>query len=75
MRNSGSTTFRADFIDRGHDSGHTTVPVRKYVVEEKEAKEKEEEEETEEPMCVRHGEEVYVVGGSTEELDFHHRYT
>ena len=74
MRNGGSTTFRADFIDRGHDSGHTTVPVRKYVVEEKKAKE-EEEEETEEPMCVRHGEEVYVVGGSTEELDFHHRCT
>lgn len=50
MRNGGST-FRADSIDRGRDGGHTTVPVRKYVVEE------EKEEETEEPMCARHGEE------------------
>lgn len=33
MRNGKSTTFRADSIDRGHDGGHTTVPVRKYVVE------------------------------------------
>jgi len=32
------------------DGGHTTVPVRKYIVEE-------EEEETKEPMCARHGEE------------------
>lgn len=27
-----STTFRTDSIDRGHVGGHTTVPVRKYVV-------------------------------------------
>lgn len=44
---------REDSIDRGHDGGHTTVPVRKYVAEEKEG----EEEETKKPMCVRHGEE------------------
>lgn len=31
MRNGESTTFKTDSIDRGHDGGHTTVPVRKYV--------------------------------------------
>jgi len=36
-RNGGST-FGADSIDRGHDGGHTTVPVRKYVVEEERRK-------------------------------------
>lgn len=63
-------TFRAGSIDR--DSGHKTVPVRKYV-EEEEVDEEEEEDDEEETVvtdvCVTVKNLRCRVGGSTEELD------
>jgi len=52
------------------DSGHTTVPVRKYVEEEGRRRREEEEEETVvTDVCVMVKNLRGRVGGSTEELD------